>query len=69
MKKNMGKIDKAARLIIAAVIAIVLLMGKVAISSTLGIILIVVAVIFVGTSLISSCPLYSIVGLNTKGKE
>ena len=69
MKKNMGKIDKTVRLIIAAVIAIVLLMGKVAISSTLGIILIIVAVIFAGTSLINTCPLYSIVGLNTKEKQ
>lgn len=65
MKKNVGSIDKYVRLIAAVIIAVLLFMGKVAISSTLGIILLVVAVIFAFTALAGSCPLYSIVGLST----
>ena len=65
MKKNVGAIDKYARLIIAAVIAILLIMKTISIATTLGIILAVVAVVFAGTALMGSCPLYSIVGLST----
>jgi fatty acid desaturase len=56
MKKNMGSADRIIRLIIAAVIA-VLYFTKV-ISGTLGIILIILAVIFLLTSFIAVCPLY-----------
>ena len=63
MKKNMGKTDKAIRLIAAAVIA-VLLFTKV-ITGTLVIILFILAVVFVVTSLISFCPLYTLFGINT----
>lgn len=65
MKKNMGNLDRIIRLVIALVIAGLLVTKTVAISSTLGIILTIVAVIFSGTALISSCPLYSLVGLST----
>ncbi|MCB0654349.1 MAG: DUF2892 domain-containing protein [Saprospiraceae bacterium] len=57
------------RLIVALVIAVVLFMGKVAIASTLGIILAIVAVVFALTALVNFCPLYTLVGLNTKGKK
>lgn len=63
MKKNMGSADKIIRLIIAAVIAYLYYNGT--ISGTLGIILLTFAGIFVLTSLISFCPLYSLIGLNT----
>lgn len=63
MKKNMGTTDKIIRTIIALIAAYLYFSGIV--TGTLGIVLIVVAVIFLLTSLISFCPLYSIVGLNT----
>ena len=65
MKKNMGNIDRIIRLIVAVVIAVLFFTGVISISSTLGIILAVVAAIFTFTALVSSCPLYSLVGLST----
>ncbi len=59
----MGNTDKIVRLIAAAVIG--LLYWKGIISGTLGIILSVLAAVFVLTSLISFCPLYTLFGLKT----
>jgi len=67
MKKNMGNADRIIRLIIAAVIA-VLFYAKV-IPGTLGIVLLVLAGVYVLTSLISFCPLYLPFGLNTCKKK
>jgi hypothetical protein len=63
MKKNMGNIDKIIRILVAIIIA-VLFFTKV-ITGTLGIVLLVLAGVFVLTSLISFCPLYTLVGINT----
>jgi hypothetical protein len=57
MKKNMGNIDKIIRILVAIVIAILFFTNV--ISGTLGIILLVLAGVFVLTSLISFCPLYT----------
>ncbi len=67
MKKNMGAIDKVIRVLIAIVFAI-LFFTKV-ITGAVGIILLVLAIIFVLTSLISFCPLYKPFGINTAKKE
>ena len=67
MKKNLGNIDRLIRILIAAAIA-VLFFTKV-ITGTLGIILLVLAVVFVLTSLISFCPIYWTVGFNTGNKQ
>jgi hypothetical protein len=63
MKKNMGTTDKIIRLLIAAVIAILYFTDTV--SGTLGLVLLVLAVVFALTSLVSFCPLYAIFGMNT----
>lgn len=63
MKKNMGTADRLIRFVIAAVIAALYFTNVV--SGTLGIVLLVLAGVFVLTSLVSFCPLYSLVGLNT----
>ncbi len=63
MKKNMSNIDRGLRTLLAAVIAILYFSNI--ITGTLGIVLLVVAVVFLGTSLISSCPLYSLFGWST----
>ncbi len=59
----MGSADRAIRVLIAAVIATLYFMNV--ITGTLGIILLVLAGVFVVTSLISFCPLYSIFGMST----
>jgi hypothetical protein len=63
----MGTVDKTLRILVAAVIAL-LYFTKV-ISWTLAIILLVFAVIFIVTSFFSVCPLYPLIGLNTRKKE
>jgi hypothetical protein len=67
MKKNMGVIDKTIRIIFAVLIAI-LFYVKV-ITGTFGIVLLVFAGIFVLTSFISFCPLYTIFGYSTCAKK
>jgi len=63
MKKNMGSTDKIVRFVLAAVFVYLYYAGIVA--GTLGIVLLVLAGVFVLTSLVSFCPLYKIVGLST----
>lgn len=67
MKKNMGTIDKAIRILVAVVIAILFFTNV--ITGVLGIVLLALAVIFVITSLISFCPLYLPFGINTGKKK
>ncbi|OJV19728.1 MAG: hypothetical protein BGO21_21950 [Dyadobacter sp. 50-39] len=63
MKANMGILDRVLRVLIA--IAIVILYYTNVISGTVAIVLLVVAGLFILTSFISFCPLYSILGLHT----
>jgi len=63
MKKNMGTADRIIRVIIAAIISTLYFTDI--ITGTLGIVLLVLAVVFVLTSLISFCPLYAPFGLKT----
>jgi len=63
MKKNMGSADKILRIAIAVIVAVLYFLGV--ISGLLGTILLVLAVVFVLTSLISFCPLYTIFGIKT----
>ena len=67
MKANMGTTDKIIRIAIAALIAILYFTNV--ISGTLGIVLLVAAAVFVLTSLISFCPLYAVIGMNTCKKK
>jgi hypothetical protein len=67
MKKNMGNIDKIIRILVAIVIAVLFFTNV--ISGTLGIILLILAGVFVLTSLMSFCPLYALVGINTCPKD
>ncbi len=59
----MGSADKIIRVIIAAIVGVLYFTGI--ISGTLGIVLLVLAGVFVLTSLISFCPLYAPFGLST----
>lgn len=63
MKKNMGSADRIIRLVIAAIISGLYFTNV--INGTLGLIFIILAAVFVLTSLISFCPIYTILGLST----
>ena len=63
MKTNMGTADKVIRIIIALIIGFLYYNGT--ITGTLGIVLVVLAVVLVLTSLVGFCPLYTLFGMNT----
>jgi hypothetical protein len=63
MKTNMGSADRIIRLMLAAIFATLFFTETV--SGTWGIVLIALAVVFILTSLISFCPLYVPLGINT----
>jgi hypothetical protein len=67
MKKNMGTVDKAVR-ILAAILIIVLYFTNL-ISGTLALVLLALAGIFIATSFISFCPLYLPFGISTRPKS
>ena len=67
MKANMGSIDKIFRIVVAIVLGVLFYLDI--ISGTLGIVLLVLAGVFVLTSLVSFCPLYAPFGLSTKKPE
>jgi hypothetical protein len=63
MKPNMGTADRIIRIILAAIFAYLYFSGTV--TGIAGLILVILGGVFVLTSLISFCPLYSLFGLNT----
>jgi hypothetical protein len=67
MKKNMGSADKAIRLGIALVIVILAYTNV--ISGILAWVLIILAAVFVLTSIFGMCPLYLPFGINTGKKK
>lgn len=67
MKPNMGTTDKIIRITLAALVVILYFTNI--IQGILGIILLVVAAVFVLTSLVSFCPLYPLIGMNTGKKK
>lgn len=67
MKKNMGNTDRIIRVIAAIVFAVLYFTGTV--TGTIGLVLVVLGAVFLATSFISFCPLYTIVGMNTCEKK
>jgi len=67
MKKNMGKVDKVIRILVAVIILVLYLTHV--ITGTLAVILLILAGVFVVTSLIGTCPLYMPLGLSTRKKQ
>ncbi|MGB6268405.1 MAG: DUF2892 domain-containing protein [Olleya sp.] len=63
MKKNMGALDKSLRVLAAIVIALLYFLDV--ISGTTAYILMAIAIIFLVTSFINFCPLYTVLGVNT----
>jgi hypothetical protein len=67
MKKNMGSADRTIRIIMAAIMAVLYFTGTVA--GSLGLVLLILAIVFVLTSLVSFCPLYVPFGISTCPKK
>ncbi len=63
MKKNMGGTDRTIRIVIASVIAVLYFTGT--ITGVIGGVLLALAGIFVLTSFVSFCPIYTILGVST----
>ena len=63
MTTNMGTADRVIRLVVAAIAVFLYYNGT--LTGTMGIVALVLAAVFVLTSLVSFCPLYAIVGLST----
>lgn len=59
----MGGTDKFVRILLAIAVAVLYFTGT--IQGVLGIVLLVFASVFVLTSFISFCPLYTVLGINT----
>ena len=67
MKKNMSNTDRIIRVIAAIVFSVLYFTETV--TGTLGLVLVVLGAIFLATSFISFCPLYTLVGMNTCEKK
>jgi len=67
MKANMGSADRIIRMIIAVVIGVLYFTGIV--EGTLGIVLLILAAVFLLTSFISFCPLYAPFGISTSPRK
>ncbi|MEM5540750.1 DUF2892 domain-containing protein [Olleya sp. AS48] len=63
MKKNMGALDKSLRVLVAVLIALLYYLNV--ITGTLAYVLMGIAIMFLITSFINFCPLYTILGINT----
>jgi len=66
LEKNMGTTDRIIRFVLAAIFAILYFTGTV--SGTFGIVLLVLAVVFALTALVSVCPIYLAFKLSTAEK-
>lgn len=67
MKPNMGNVDRAIRTLVALAIGALYFSGTV--SGTVAVVLAVVAVVFLATSAVGTCPAYIPLGLSTRKKD
>jgi hypothetical protein len=67
MKKNMGNLDRIIRIIAAIIFSALYFTGMV--TGTFGMVLLVLGAVFLATSLINFCPLYTLLGVNTCEKK
>ncbi len=67
MKPNMGNLDRRVRALVAVVVAILYFTGV--LKGTLGMVLLVVAAVFLATSYWGFCPIYTVFGLRTDKRD
>lgn len=67
MKENLANFERMIRGLVVAPIALIaaVLVGP---GSVLGVVLLVIAAIMVGTALLSSCPIWALLGINTRSR-
>ncbi|WP_396175454.1 DUF2892 domain-containing protein [Flavobacterium sp.] len=63
MKANVGNTDKLIRIVLAVVLGALYFSNTV--SGVLGMVFIIFAIVLIATSLISFCPIYPLLGINT----
>lgn len=66
MKQNMGNTDQVIRALVAVLVSILYFTGI--ITGVFASVLLGLGIVFLLTSLIGSCPLYSLFGINTRGR-
>ena len=66
MKKNMNIVDRAIRIVLALAAGVLVALGV--ITGPLAIVLGVFAVVFLITSFLAVCPMYTIMGISTRRK-
>lgn len=64
LNKNMGTADRIIRLVLALAFLVLYFGGFV--TGVLGIVLLVLAVVFILTSVVSFCPLYTLFKISTR---
>lgn len=67
MKSNMGKVDRMIRLVLGGLGLLAVILGD--LRSPWQIIVLLLSVVFIATSSISFCPLYTLLGLKTNKKN
>ncbi len=67
MKKNVGKIDKVVRIILA--FALIIAAVAIPLEGVLQYVLIALGVVFLVTAFVGFCPLYTVAGCNTCAKK
>jgi len=67
MVKNMGKADRVIRIILALVVGVLILTGQLV--GWGAVILGILAVVFIGTSIVGTCPLYLPFNISTLKKS
>jgi hypothetical protein len=67
MKANVGNTDKLIRIVLAIVFGTLFFTNTV--TGIFGMALLIFGIIFIATSLISFCPIYPLLGINTFPKK
>jgi hypothetical protein len=67
MKKNMAIVDRIFRVVLVALVAVLYFTHV--LSPVAAIILGIVAVVFLLTSIVGTCPIYLLLGISTKRKH
>jgi len=64
LARNVGSVDKVIRLVVGIALAAFAFLGA-GLSTTMGIIALVVGVVLIATGLINFCPLFKILGISS----
>jgi K+-transporting ATPase A subunit len=66
MVKNMGKIDRVVRIVLAIAVAVLFFSGQ--LTGTAALVLGILAAVFLATAVVGTCPLYLPFKISTKKK-